>query len=404
MIQGQATDTHTESWSKQFPQHTFTSLGGTGYWVSQAGFGCYRVSQREPIYAPTLKRAILGGVNVIDTSSNYALGRSEQMVGEVLGELISEGKIKRENIVVVTKGGYLQGPNYALSQERKQSGNPFPELVEYDDNLEHCIHPEFLDDQITRSLQRLNCETVDVYLLHNPEYYLLWAATHHVDRETAEAEYYRRIEVAFEHLEKEVARGRIACYGISSNTFPLHSDQPGFCSLSRIWEMAQKGKPHFKVIQYPMNLLERGAAINANQTDGKSLLEYCHSQGIGTLVNRPLNAIWQGRLFRLAEPHTFMNDQHPQYKLMEKNIASIRNVLAKSEPDWAEEGTLSQLAVRTLRSSQGNNCVLVGMRRPSYVKDILEELGRDVTIKPREIAWNKLVFAQPTGQKPKSET
>ena len=35
----------------------------------------------------------------------------------------------------------------------------------------HCLHPEFLQDQLTRSLDRLQLETLDVCLLHNPEYF-----------------------------------------------------------------------------------------------------------------------------------------------------------------------------------------------------------------------------------------
>jgi aryl-alcohol dehydrogenase-like predicted oxidoreductase len=61
-------------------------------------------------------------------------------------------------VVVVSKGGYLQGQNYAMSQQRKQDGNPFADVVEYADGLEHCIHPDFLDDQIGRSLDRLGLD------------------------------------------------------------------------------------------------------------------------------------------------------------------------------------------------------------------------------------------------------
>jgi len=112
---------------------------------------------------------------LIDTSANYADGGSETLVGQVLGKLIDSGELARDEVVVVSKVGYLQGQNYALSPERKQQGRPFPELVEYGEGLEHCIHPDFLRDQLNRSLERLNLETLDFYLLHNPEYYLEWA-------------------------------------------------------------------------------------------------------------------------------------------------------------------------------------------------------------------------------------
>jgi hypothetical protein len=168
--------------------------------VSGAGFGCYRVNAGVTAHANALKKALTSGVNLIDTSANYADGGSEQLVGDVLAALIESGRINRERVVVVSKGGYLQGNNYALSQQRKADGNPFKEVVEYADGLEHCIHPGFLDDQIERSLKRLGLDTLDGFLLHNPEYYLGWAHKQGVDRERAEKEYYRRIEGAFRHL------------------------------------------------------------------------------------------------------------------------------------------------------------------------------------------------------------
>jgi aryl-alcohol dehydrogenase-like predicted oxidoreductase len=81
--------------------------------------------------------ALQQGINLIDTSSNYADGGSERLVGQVLADLADE--VSREAVVVVSKVGYLQGQNYALSQERKEAGRPFPDLVEYASGLEHCM-------------------------------------------------------------------------------------------------------------------------------------------------------------------------------------------------------------------------------------------------------------------------
>lgn len=55
-----------------------------------------------------------------------------------------------------------------------------------------CIHPAFIQDQLARSLERLNLATVDIYLLHNPEYYLSWASAQGIAGTTARAEYDRR--------------------------------------------------------------------------------------------------------------------------------------------------------------------------------------------------------------------
>lgn len=302
MISGCATSAGTRHLVDLFPDIPFRPLGETGLRVSAAGFGCYRVNAGVAAHAGALEKALTGGINIIDTSANYADGGSEQMVGEVLHDLIGSGRIVREQVVVVSKGGYLQGQNYALSQQRKKDGNPFAEVVEYADGLEHCIHPDFLDDQIGRSLDRLGLDAIDGYLLHNPEYYLGWAHKEGLDHDVARQEYYRRIDGAFRHLEREVQRGRIRFYGISSNTFPASADDPEFTALHRVWEIAESiGRDHhFQVIQLPFNLFEPGAAIARNQPDGQTVLDVARSKKLGVLINRPLNAFTGRRMVRLS--------------------------------------------------------------------------------------------------------
>ena len=97
------------------------------------------------------------------------LGDSERLIGEVL----ASAEVPRDEIVVVSKIGYVQGPNLDLAQQREAAGQPFPEMVKYMDGCWHCISPEFLEDQLGRALDRLGLETIDVLLLHNPEYFLL---------------------------------------------------------------------------------------------------------------------------------------------------------------------------------------------------------------------------------------
>ena len=276
---------------------TYQELGTTGWRVSQAGFGCYRVDVSVEHHREALKKALREGINLIDTSANYSDGGSEELVGSVLRE------VGREGIVLVSKVGYLQGQNYERSQQRKREGNPFPDLVLYGQGLEHCIHPEFLEDQLTRSLGRLGLESLDCYLLHNPEYYLGWAKKEQVPLEQAREEYYRRIELAFRHLEQEVERGRIRCYGISSNTFPAPAHDPQFTSLERVWEIAERitSDHRFRVIQLPMNLFETGGVTEKNQSDGQSVIPFAKSKGIGVLINRPLNAFAGNALVRLAD-------------------------------------------------------------------------------------------------------
>jgi len=454
-----------------------------------------------------LRKALLSGVNLVDTSSNYADGGSEALVGEVVGELVESGELKRESVVMASKVGYLQGSNYRLSQKRKEEGRPFPDLVLYGEGLEHCIHPEFIEDQLTRSLQRLQMDALDFYLLHNPEYYLGWARKQGLPVGHARREYESRLLKAFSHLEIEVDRGRIGAYGVSSNTFPHRADDYEFTSLEKLWELARSISPdhRFRLVQFPFNLLETGAITEKNQSGGRSVLDFAREKGLGALVNRPLNAILGNRLLRLADvsppaalpsmealgerleaavaseehfkshllaqlnlpaharqqvaegvssasllrdhwremrtyerwgelrDHFFvprtrtMVQSFHQYaglppeirRWLETYVGELEDALggveafyrreaagvavrlkdwtASLDPCWGEAPTLSQKAVRALRSTRGVSTVLVGMRRESYVDDILEELARPVEVADRAGSWEAAWKQPPEG-------
>ncbi len=373
-----ATVTATETYAHRFPEIAFNLLADTGLQVSPVGFGSYRIDTSFPEHREALRHALNSGVNIVDTSTNYTDGGSELLIGSVIEDIENEGTIGRDELVIVSKVGYLQGRVYRLSQNLKKDNREYPDLVKYSVGLEHCIHPTFIEDQLTASLSRLNCGSIDVYLLHNPEYYLGWAKRNGVDLQSAREEYYRRIRLAFEHLEKERGRGRIRCYGISSNTFPVLAEEYDFTSLERLINIANEISPlhHFKVIQLPFNLIENGCAINGSQTGSLTVLELARRHNMALLVNRPLNAIYRNGLVRLS-------DDNPQSTPMKQIIQSV-------DADWGTAQTLSQMAVRCLRSSLGVTSVLVGMRQKSYVDDILSELRNKCRIDDRKGSWKAL--------------
>jgi len=310
-----ATPERTERYHARHTGIHTSVLGRTGLRVSGAGFGGYRVSAGIAAHRMALRRALVSGINLIDTSANYADGGSEELIGEVIAELEADGLLSRGEIVLVSKGGYIQGSNYEMARERAESGSGFPDVVEYGPGLWHCIAPEFLHDQISRSLDRLGLPAIDVYLLHNPEYYLNWAAKAGIDRATARAEYLRRIRDAFAFLETEVESGRIGCYGISSNSFPASSADADFTSLEECIRIAERISllHNFKVIQFPANLVERGFVAEPNQSEGRTLIGLAREKNLGVLINRPLNAIVGGELIRLADfpaAETPLGDEH----------------------------------------------------------------------------------------------
>mgnify|MGYP005812818223 CR=1 FL=1 len=308
---GRATPEGTAARAQRFTAaglvHGYGALGPTGLTASRIGFGCYRVDDDTPEHREALIQALLGGCTLIDTSTNYTDGESERLVGSVLAELDRGGQVPREAVVVVSKIGYVQGQNLNLAKEREGAGTPFPDMVKHMDGCWHCIHPEFLQDQLNRALERLQLETLDVCLLHNPEYFFSDAKRRRVGRlDELRNRFYRRLTQAFTFFEAQVAAGRIAWYGVSSNTAVNPPDDAEATSLSRMLEAAvAAGGPghHFRVLQVPLNLLEPGAARQANTgPDGtRTVLECAAEAGIALLTNRPLNAYSDGTLVRLAD-------------------------------------------------------------------------------------------------------
>jgi aryl-alcohol dehydrogenase-like predicted oxidoreductase len=273
--------------------------------VSALGFGTYRVDDHTPEHREALTRALAAGCNLIDTSTNYTDGASESCIGVALEEADAQGGIRREETVVVSKIGYVQGRNLQLARERERAGDPFPEMVKISPGCWHCIHPLFLEDQLGRSLSRLKLDRLDVCLLHNPEYFLEDAHRQGTGGiESARRSFYAR--------EEEVKRGRIGWYGVSSNTFGMPVSDPEATSLGRMLEAAREaaseaglppGDHHFAVAQLPMNLFEHSPLTVKKEGAAADLstLAFARENGIGVLVNRPLNAFVQGELIRLAD-------------------------------------------------------------------------------------------------------
>jgi len=293
---------------------SYRTLGRTGLTVSVLGFGTYRVDDHSPEHREALRKALAEGCNLIDTSTNYTDGSSEACIGEELEGMAGHGEIRREETVIVSKIGYVQGRNLDLAREREEAGDPFPEMVKISDGCWHCVHPRFLEDQLGRSLSRLRLDRLDVCLLHNPEYFL-----EEVQRsgtagglEGARRGFYGRLRASFLHLEEEVKRGRISWYGVSSNTFGKPPGEPGATSLGRILEAAREaaaeaglaaGDHHFAVAQLPMNLFEDAPLTVKKEgpAGDRSTLAFAAESGVGVLVNRPLNAFLRGELVRLAD-------------------------------------------------------------------------------------------------------
>lgn len=287
--------------------------------MGQVGFGSYRVSIRSKEHRQALVNALTAGCSLIDTSANYTNGESEELIGSVLKEHPNFKPI------IVTKAGYIQGSNLALIEELNAKNLAVDDLVDISDTLKHSIHPDFLESQLTLSLKRLQRDSVDYFLLHNPEYYFQ-------GENPTQEEYYARLKKAFIYCEEEVTKGRIKHYGVSSNNFTLPINDPQVTDLSKILMiLGEIGAKNFKMVQFPFNLIEIGALEKLGDYGDESLLELCMQNNLLSVVNRPLNAFTQSSLIRLATYEDMYKDldEKKAEALFEKCMTILKD-------KWAE--------------------------------------------------------------------
>ena len=144
-----------------------------------------------------VRTAIKNGVNFLDTAYIYGVGRSEELVGEVLQEF------DRDDYVIATKGAQY-----------------------FDENNEEHIsnEPSFIKQQVYNSLERLKLDYIDLFYIHFP------------DEKTPKAE-------AVAALQELKDQGKIKSIGISN------------VNLEQLKEANKDG--YIDVVQLEYNLLNR---------------------------------------------------------------------------------------------------------------------------------------------------
>ncbi|RIA89490.1 NADP-dependent oxidoreductase domain-containing protein [Glomus cerebriforme] len=272
----------------------------TGQIVSRLGFGGYRINWNDDRHNTALERAIKSGINVIDTSTHFEFGESEEVIGKVLNNAIKDGIVTREGVVIISKAGYV---NITDTTHLNDS------FAKINDKSAHSISPEFLNKQISESLSRLNLEKLDIFMLNNPER-ILQAKNKYISISNL----YDEIERALNYLDEEVTKGRIGGYGINSNSMAI-STASDHISLPKIFEkLSNPSKKNFVAIQTPFNLFERDL-IQRGIGQTCSLAEYAKSNDIFIFTNRPLQSMAGGNIRKLVN-----NNERDSRDLFENQI------------------------------------------------------------------------------------
>jgi len=256
-------------------------------------------------------------------------------------------------------------------------------LARIDDTFWHCISPAWIEQELSRSLDRLGLQCVDCVLLHCPEYQV---KSSNVDMD----EVHDRMEKAFQYLETEVARGRIAMYGVSAAFYPLRPSDPMHLDLSTLLARLPQGH-HFRALQFPLNFAEAqlhwvahtprrpdGVAIDKQAAQGPTLFEIAKLHKLATLINRPLDGIYKEShgVLRFSsldcDARSFSELQLDNCDALEEKLTTISRLDSKAY--GAGEGISGQLAAKTVKvlaGLEGVDCVLLGMRQPQYVLETL---------------------------------
>jgi len=127
-------------------------LGKSSLTGSRLAYGCWRLaSNKEDPNAGlrAVKAAYEAGYTLFDNADIYGGGEAEKMLGAALKEIPG----MRERVVILTKTGV------------RHSGHPSPDAPNrWDFSAEH------IERSCEQSLKRMGIETIDVYMLHRPDF------------------------------------------------------------------------------------------------------------------------------------------------------------------------------------------------------------------------------------------
>ena len=115
MIEGFATGEGSARFRNRFP-----GLDRAGHFrqlpaepqlsISSIGLGTYLGEPDDAMdsnYQTAVRAALETGINLLDTAINYRHQRSERNIGSALRDLVAAGLVRRDEVVVCTKAGYL---------------------------------------------------------------------------------------------------------------------------------------------------------------------------------------------------------------------------------------------------------------------------------------------------------
>lgn len=342
-LDGWATEQETEKYTKRNTQdihkENFRTLYQDNIKVSSIGLGTY-IGNPDDItdfymYNAVKSLILSGGVNVIDTAINYRYMKSERSIGKALKALCQKYDYDRREFFISSKIGFVPEDadnghrSHYYVQKLIEDNKLSMEDILFDEKKRpvHCIHPEYLKEQLDYSLKNLNLKTIDLMYLHNA-----------VESQGAVLDpdnFEDRLSKAFEFLESARKDGKLRYYGMATwNCFRTSSSNKGlYANLQDIVELVEKvcGKENgFKFIQVPINIMHPEAFVESYQNfkhESKGIIPVtltaaCSALNINLISSSPL---MQGYIVNLPLENSLFNVKHNS----SKHIQLIRSIPAE---------------------------------------------------------------------------
>lgn len=220
-------------------------LGNTGIELSEVGYGAAALFGKDVLGKQgidegqafdIISTAIKSGVNFFDTGINY--GYAEERLGRCISEIIRNGDVRREDLVIETKWG----------ETINDDGTYGP----------RDLSPDWIKKSIEINLKRLGVEYIDLYALHGE----------------CELKY---VDQMVKVLDEFKSQGLIRAYGV--NTF---NDE--FIN----W-MAESKAYDYVMLDY-----------NIMRQDREPVIEKLKEQGIGVIAGSALGeSLYSKKIFRV---------------------------------------------------------------------------------------------------------
>ncbi len=250
--------------------------------VSRLGLGLKSFGRVQRQHTEAIDAFLGSPLNVVETSPDFSEGEDQIVFGDALNRRLNAGGQGAEGVFVITALGLAKGRHHRLLQDLETRGRPVPDVIPLGADRAFCMHPDFLKDQIDRSIRRTGLPQLDLVVLRLPE-----EALTTLDSEACR----EQVRRAFLYLQEECERARISGFGIA---FPdwLESEPRWSGFTLETVHAENKDLPGFQAIEFSANFIHDRAVTGSGK--GPSLVERAKSLGLKTIAGRPYRAVVEG--------------------------------------------------------------------------------------------------------------